>query len=88
MQSQKTKRRDSRRRVTAGIIRPLAADDPHDLNHPCHREQWLELARTIGRLEAREEFKLLQGEKSNDETTKDRCTLRPVFKRHAKKAFD
>jgi hypothetical protein len=71
-----------------GIIRQLAADDPRDLTHPCHREQWLELARAIGRLEAREEFKLLQGAKSNDETTKDRRTVRPLQFRHVKKALD
>jgi hypothetical protein len=92
MQSTNKGRRDSRR---VGIIRPLGADDPRDLNHPCHREQWLELARAIGRLEAREEFHLLQqqnaGLKPDDkasETTEDRRTLRPIFKRHAKKALD
>jgi hypothetical protein len=60
MKSTTTIERASRVAKT-GIIRPLAPDDPRDLNHPCHREQWLELARAIGRLEAREEFKLQGG---------------------------
>jgi hypothetical protein len=74
-----------------GVIRPLDPDDPRNIDHPSHREQWLELARAIGRLEAREEFNLLQGVKSNDqasETAKDGRTVRPVLKRHAKGSFD
>jgi hypothetical protein len=70
MQSQKTKRRDSRRRVTAGIIRPLAADDPRNIDHPSHKERFLELARILGRLEAREEFERLHGRGQLDEATK------------------
>lgn len=58
-----------------GIVRPLEPDDPRSLSHPSHREQWLELARAIGRLEAREEFKLSQakGRPHVIAKTKDRC---------------
>ena len=37
------------------IVRPLAPDDPRNLNHPSHNEQWLEIARAIGRQMARDE---------------------------------
>jgi hypothetical protein len=47
------RKRDSK---PAGIIRELAADDPQALSHPCHREQWLELARAIGRQMADQDF--------------------------------
>jgi len=42
-----------------GIVRSLDPTDPRSLDHPSHREQWLELARTLGRLEAREEYERL-----------------------------
>jgi hypothetical protein len=79
-----------------GIVRPLDPSDERSVDHPCHREQWLELARAIGRLEAREEFNLLRqqkaGSKPNEEaseTARDRRrTLRPVFIRRAKAAVD
>jgi hypothetical protein len=45
-----------------GIIRPLDPDDPRSLDHPSHKEQWLELARTLGRLGAREEYERLHGD--------------------------
>jgi hypothetical protein len=38
-----------------GIVRPLDAADPRSLDHPSHREQWLEFARAIGRQIARDE---------------------------------
>jgi hypothetical protein len=44
-----------------GTVRPLDPTDPRNLNHPSHKEQWLELARAMGRLEAREEFERLRG---------------------------
>jgi hypothetical protein len=59
LKSTKKGRRDSRR--AAGIIRPLAADDPRNIDHPSHKEHFLELARTLGRLEAQEEFERLHG---------------------------
>jgi hypothetical protein len=70
---QSTKQRKDANRRAAGIVRPLAADDPRNLNHPCHREQWLELARTLGRLEARQEFESSQhNERQSDASTKTR----------------
>jgi hypothetical protein len=32
-----------------GIVRKLDPADPRSLDHPSHREQWLELARALGR---------------------------------------
>jgi hypothetical protein len=54
-------------RSSKGIIRQLDPSDPRSLDHPSHREQWLELARAIGRLEAREEFERLYGKKGQSE---------------------
>jgi hypothetical protein len=39
-----------------GIVRPLADSDPHDLNHPFHRENWLAVARAIGEALADEDY--------------------------------
>jgi hypothetical protein len=46
-----------------GTVRSLDPADPRNLSHPSHREQWLELARALGRLEAREEYAILHGHK-------------------------
>jgi hypothetical protein len=46
-----------------GIVRPVDHADPRSLDHPSNREKWLELARALGRLEAREEYDLLHGHK-------------------------
>jgi hypothetical protein len=38
--------------------------DPADLanlDHPSHKQQWLELARAMGRLDARRDFELIYG---------------------------
>jgi hypothetical protein len=43
---------------TKVVIRTLDPSDPRGLDHPSHREAWLELADAIGRLEAREEIRL------------------------------
>jgi hypothetical protein len=43
-------------KTAKGIVRALPPDDPRSLAHPSHREQWLELAGAIGRMEARDEF--------------------------------
>jgi hypothetical protein len=64
------------------IVRPLDPDDPRNLNHPSHREQWLELARAIGWMEARDEIKHRAGHGKND------GAVRSVFERHAKEALD
>ena len=48
-----------------GIVRPLDPSDPRNLSHASHREEWLELARALGRLEAREEYDLLHGNKES-----------------------
>jgi hypothetical protein len=42
-----------------GKMRALDPSDPRSLNHPSHKEQWLEFARVLGRLEAREEYAVI-----------------------------
>jgi hypothetical protein len=44
-----------------GIIRPLDPSDPRSLGHPCHEQQWLDLARALGRALARQEWDRLHG---------------------------
>ncbi len=46
------------RRKQKAIIRELPDTDPRNLNHPSLKEALLELARAIGRMEAREQFRL------------------------------
>ncbi len=38
------------------IIHELPPDDPRNINHPMHREKWLDLARVLGRMDARMEY--------------------------------
>jgi hypothetical protein len=45
-----------RKSKVKAVIRPLPIDDPRNLNHPCHDEQWKALAEALGRQIAREEF--------------------------------
>ena len=47
-----------------GTVRPLDTSDERSLNHSCHKKQWLEFARVLGRLEAREEYAAIH---NNDE---------------------
>jgi hypothetical protein len=53
--------------IKLGTVRPIDPSDPRSINHPCHKEQWLELARAIGRLEAREEYAMIHN--SNERST-------------------
>jgi hypothetical protein len=39
-----------------GSVRHLDSDDPRNPNHPGHDEQWLEVARALGRSMADAEF--------------------------------
>lgn len=49
------------------VIRTLDPADPRSLDHPSHREAWLELADAIGRLEAREIIRRQrEGQKDED----------------------
>jgi len=47
-----------------GTVRLLDSSDPRNLDHASHKQQWLELARVLGRLEAREEYAMIH---NNDE---------------------
>ena len=47
-----------------GTVRRLDPSDPRNLDHASHKQQWLELARVLGRLEAREEYAIIH---CNDE---------------------
>jgi hypothetical protein len=51
-----------------GIVRPLDPSDPKNLNHPCHDQQWLELARAIGRSLARKQYEEDHLKDRTDET--------------------
>jgi hypothetical protein len=44
--------------------------DPRNLSHPSHKEQWLELARALGRLDARRDFETLYGKAPPDDSPK------------------
>jgi|GraSoi2013_100cm_1033763.scaffolds.fasta_scaffold563104_1 hypothetical protein len=37
-------------------LRKLNPIDPRNIGHPLHDEKWLELARVLGRMDAREQF--------------------------------
>jgi hypothetical protein len=55
-------------------IRPLDPSDLRSLDHPSHKEQWLELARALGRVDARKDFETLHGKAPNDRPKiKSRC---------------
>lgn len=45
-----------------GTVRSPDPSDPRSLDHPSHREQWLELADALGRLIAQRVFERLYGE--------------------------
>jgi hypothetical protein len=58
------------RRKQKAIVRELPESDPRNLAHPSNREQLLEFARAIGRMEAREHFlrvKQAKAEKESDD---------------------
>jgi hypothetical protein len=44
-----------------GIVRRLADSDPHNLNHPSQRENWLAVARAIGEALADEDYERERG---------------------------
>jgi len=44
-----------------GIVRPLDPSDLRSLDHPSHKEKWLELARALGRMDARKDFEIIHG---------------------------
>jgi hypothetical protein len=50
------------------------------LNHPCHDEQWLELARSIGRAMAREQFEKDHKGKDDETEAEDRSDIRKILK--------
>lgn len=62
----------ARNRPEKGIVRPLDPADPRSLGHPSHKNQWLELARALGRLEAREEYARMHSKEPADESIESR----------------
>lgn len=52
-----------------GCVRDLGLDDPSSIDHPSHKEQWLALARALGRLDARRDFEVLRKGKTIDQTS-------------------
>jgi hypothetical protein len=64
--------RNEKGRIT-GICRTLPPDDPRSLDHPSHKEKWIELARALGRDMADHDFKRMQEwqRQHNDEPAPD-----------------
>lgn len=52
-------------------VRELNPIDPRNLSHPCHDEQWLELAKAIGRDMARRQY-LNDNRKAPNDDDQDR----------------
>jgi hypothetical protein len=76
-------------RFGKGTIRPLDPDDPRNPDHPCHREQWLELARALGRLAADMEWDRLHSDQGlKNDQTENSSGVRKVLKRHPKGQLD
>jgi hypothetical protein len=50
------KKTRSKRREMVAVMSPLDPSDPRSWDHPCHEEQWLALARAVGRTMASKEF--------------------------------
>jgi hypothetical protein len=50
------KSKAKKRKPLAVVVRPLDPSDPRSLDHPCHKQQWLELAGAIGRSMADKEY--------------------------------
>src|SRR6516162_3284128 len=71
-----------RRKGPDAIMRPLPASDPRSLDHPCHKEQWMEFYRARGRAMARYDWERLHGG-GNDGTTEG-GTVRQILERHSK----
>jgi hypothetical protein len=51
-----------------GPVRDLDPADPKSLDHPSHKEQWLALARALGRLDARRDFDAIRRGEAIDQT--------------------
>src|SRR5262245_17945008 len=69
------------------IMVPLDPSDPRSPDHPIHREQWLELARAIGRAMANEAFDRLYGSRPDAQHEESR-RVRKVLKRAAERDID
>jgi hypothetical protein len=54
------------------VARNLSSDDPRNLDHPSHKAQWLELARVLGRMDARKDFEAIYGRPPPKGTPDDR----------------
>jgi hypothetical protein len=48
------------RRSPGAVIRQLDPSDQRSLDHPCHKEQWLELARALGSALERHDWERLR----------------------------
>ena len=57
-----------------GPARDLDPTDPRSLDHPSHKEQWLELARALGRLDARRDYEAFHRKGKIDDQPKTRKT--------------
>lgn len=49
-----------------------SADPTRRIDHPSHKEQWLALARALGRLDAKRDFEIIHGKGGTVDKTKTR----------------
>lgn len=71
------------RQSRKGVVRPLDPADLRNLGHPSHREQWLELARAVGRVMADEAYARDHQDKGTPHDRakeKHRRVVRPILK--------
>jgi hypothetical protein len=62
-------------RTIEEMIREVNPISPRHIGHPIHDEQWLELAKALGRMDARKDFEIIHGKapaNDNDPQTQGR----------------
>jgi hypothetical protein len=70
-------------KAKGGGVRHLDPDDRRNLDHPCHDEQFLELARAIGREMARQQYA-----RDHETKSEDSGPPRPILKRPPEGSLD
>lgn len=60
-------------------VRQVNPIDPRHIGHPSHREQWLELARALGRMDARKDFETIHGKVPPDDLPKIKTRYRRTY---------
>jgi len=57
-------------RTIEEIIRDVNPISPRHIGHPRHDGQWLELAKALGRMDARKDFETIHGKAPPDDSSK------------------